>query len=183
MSFVFCACHGFAKHTRLLDGVWNMSAMSGPLFGSPRCFFDHRVHTPERSGPDVSSSRAVIGTGQSDPSPRMGTKMFIGGDRSSHASTEACIGRLVRQAAQLIRWNAMMIGPSTITRLIQITGRTEVAQTVSEIDFIARQQPDNPNAPVQPRQQRTDQNTSQGKTTEHRPRAEQDTIVGRQAFA
>ena len=73
----------------------------------------------------------------------------------------------------------MMIGPSTITRLIQITGRTEVAQTVSEIDFIARQQPDNPNAPVQPRQQRTDQNTSQGKTPEHRPRAEQDTIVGR----
>ncbi|MGA1759895.1 MAG: hypothetical protein ACO39Z_04065, partial [Paracoccaceae bacterium] len=109
--------------------------------------------------------------------------MFIGGDRSSHASAEACIGRLVRQAAQLIRWNAMMIGPSTITRLIQITGRTEVVQTVSEIDFIARVQPDNPNTPVQPRQQRTDQNTPQGKTPEHRPRAEQDTIVGRQASA
>ena len=77
----------------------------------------------------------------------------------------------------------MMIGPSTITRLIQITGRTEVAQTVSEIDFIARLQPDNPNTPVQPRQQRIDQNTPQGKTPEHRPRAEQDTIVGRQASA
>ena len=77
----------------------------------------------------------------------------------------------------------MMIGPSTITRLIQITGRTEVVQTVSEIDFIARLQPDNPNTPVQPRQQRTDQNTPQGKTPEHRPRAEQDTIVGRQASA
>ena len=77
----------------------------------------------------------------------------------------------------------MMIGPSTITRLIQITGRTEVAQTVSEIDFISRLQPDNPNTPVQPRQQRTDQHTPQGKTPEHRPRAEQDTIVGRQASA
>ena len=77
----------------------------------------------------------------------------------------------------------MMIGPSTITRLIQITGRTEVVQTVSEIDFIARLQPDNPNTPVQPQQQRTDQNTPQGKTPEHRPRAEQDTIVGRQASA
>ena len=77
----------------------------------------------------------------------------------------------------------MMIGPSTITRRIQITGRTEVVQTVSEIDFIARLQPDNPNTPVQPRQQRTDQNTPQGKTPEHRPRAEQDTIVGRQASA
>ena len=77
----------------------------------------------------------------------------------------------------------MMIGPSTITRLIQITGRTEVVQTVSEVDFIARLQPDNPNTPVQPRQQCTDQNTPQGKTPEHRPRAEQDTIVGRQASA
>lgn len=49
---------------------------------------------------------------------------------------EAGIRRLGQYAAQLIRWNALMMGPMNVSRLIQITARTDVAQAVSEISFI-----------------------------------------------